>query len=214
MYKIIITDDHPLFRSALTQALTLNFPDANTYEASCIISLEKTLSANKDADLLILDLHIPHAQGFEGLAYLNQKYSQLPIIMISADEAPSIAVSSKRHGAMGFIPKSANFSQISEAIKSVLAGNKWFPNIDEDDLLLSNETDQLIEKVSILTSKQLETFNLLARGLLNKQIAFQMSVTEATVKAHLTSIMKKLRVSNRTEVILIANKINRIQFPH
>jgi len=210
--KIIIADDHPLFRRALTEALMLDIPNFKAFEASNIKELDKILKVTKDADLLILDLHMPGVNGFEGLAYINQNYAQLPIIMISADEDPCIASLSKRYGALGFIPKSANISQISEAVNAVLAGNTWFPDINDDDLLLLSETDDLVEKVSSLTARQIEVFSLLAKGLLNKQIAYQMDVTEATVKAHLTSIMKKLEVNNRTGVILIANKININQF--
>lgn len=209
--NIIIADDHPLFRVALKQTLSLNISDVVTFEASNISELDQILLNTKNIDLLVLDLHMPSVNGFEGLAYITQNYAQIPIVMISADEEPSIAPLSKRYGAMGFIPKSANISQISEAISVVLEGGTWFPDIDEENLLIS-ENDNLIEKVSLLTSRQLEVFNLLTKGLLNKQIAFQMNVTEATVKAHLTSIMRKLEVNNRTEVILIANKINIKQF--
>lgn len=181
-----------------------------SYEAANLKELDQNLNSNIDADLLILDLHMPGINGFEGLAYITQKHADLPIIMISADEDPSIAPKSMRHGAKGFIPKSYKVQQIIDAVNEVLAGNKYFPNID--DTIDTSETDQLIDKVSKLTGRQLEVFNLLSSGLLNKQIAYKMDVTEATVKAHLTSIMRKLEVNNRTEVVLIANKISVNQY--
>ncbi len=208
--KIIIADDHPIFRNAMIQTLMSNLPAMVSYEAANLKDLDQILSANIDADLLILDLHMPGINGFEGLAYIAQKHKDLPIIMISADEEPSIASMSMRHGAMGFIPKSSKVQQITDAVNDVLAGNKYFPNID--GTIDSSETDRLIDKVSKLTGRQLEVFNLLSEGLLNKQIAYKMNVTEATVKAHLTTIMRKLEVNNRTEVVLIANKISINQY--
>ena len=209
--NIIIADDHPIYRNAMVQTLTTMLPKINTFEVSSIKELNRIL-VNLDAGcLLILDLHMPRITGFEGLAYVSQNYPHTSTIMISADEDPYIAPLSKRYGAKGFIPKSAKIPFICDAVNAVLNGNEWFP-----DHLLElpemKEVDILTEKVSQLTSRQIEAFNLLANGLLNKQIAFEMNVTEATVKAHLTGIMRKLNVNNRTEVMLIANKINIDQF--
>lgn len=208
---IIIADDHPIYRNAMVQTLTTVLPEINTFEASSIKELDKTLSSLSPDCLLILDLHMPGVVGFEGLAYISQNYPDTSIIMISADDDPYIIALSKRHGAKGFIPKSAKIPLICKAVNAVLNGGYWFP---EDIIVIPEmkEVDTLIEKVSQLTTRQLEVFNYLATGLLNKQIAFEMNVTEATVKAHLTRIMRLLNVKNRTEVMLIANKINIDQF--
>lgn len=211
-YKIIISDDHPLFRNALIQTITNNFPDVNLLETSGIMALDNVLLKNGDADLLILDLHMPGVNSFERLLAINQKYSQLPIIMISADEDPSIPSLSEKYGAMGFIPKSSTIPQINEALISVLAGFKWFPENIENLPIKLDTIDSLITKVSSLTAKQSQVYNLVIEGLLNKEIAYRMKITEATVKAHLTAIMQKIGVSNRTKVVLIANKINIKQF--
>ncbi|HPF46241.1 MAG: response regulator transcription factor [Alphaproteobacteria bacterium] len=213
--NIIIADDHPIFRSAIIQALKVHLPDIEPFEAANLKELDQILAMNSNVNLLILDLHMPGVNGFEGLAYIAKNYHDVPIIMISADEEPSIAPLSKRHGAKGFIPKSAKIPQINEAVTNVLAGKEYFPDISETDELNTgsiSEADELVEKVSRLTSRQIEVFNLLAKGLLNKQIAYQMDVTEATIKAHLTAIMRKLEVRNRTEVVLIANKISINQY--
>lgn len=208
--KIVIADDHPIFRNAMIHTLMSNLPKMISYEAADLKELDHILTTNNDAELLILDLHMPGINGFEGLAYITQKHQDLPIIMISADEDTSIAPMSMRYGARGFIAKSSKVQQITDAVNEVLAGNTYFPDID--DTVDCSETDQLIDKVSKLTGRQLEVFNLLSRGLLNKQIAYKMNVTEATVKAHLTTIMRKLEVHNRTEVVLIANKISINQY--
>ena len=207
--KIIIADDHPIFRNAMIQTLMSKLPSMIFYEAASLKELDQILNANM-AELLILDLHMPGINGFEGLAYIAQKHTNLPIIMISAYEEPSIAPMSMRHGARGFIPKSSKIQDIHEAVMAVLSGNQYFPSVD--GTVLTSKTDQLIEKVSKLTGRQLEVFNHLSGGLLNKQIAYKMNVTEATVKAHLTTIMRKLEVNNRTEVILVANKISVNQY--
>lgn len=211
MPNIIIADDHPIYRNAMVQTLTTMLLEINSFEAANLKELDDILTTTGSDCLIILDLHMPGINGFEGLAYINQNYPDTSIIMISADEDPYVVPLSKRHGAKGFIPKSAKIPLICEAVTAVLNGNDWFPDhiIDIPEM---KEVDTLIEKVSQLTSRQLEVFNLLTNGLLNKQIAFEMSVTEATVKAHLTGIMRKLKVNNRTEVILIANKININQF--
>lgn len=208
---IIIADDHPIYRSAMAQTLTTMLPELKTFEASNIKELEKTLTIHNECGLLILDLHMPGVNGFEGLAYIHQNFPNLPIIMMSADEDPCIAPSAKKFGAKGFIPKTAKIPHIRDAVNAVLKGDYWF-SCEMDDISHKNMKDILTEKVALLTSRQLEVFDLLTNGLLNKQIAFEMNVTEATVKAHLTEIMRKLNVNNRTEVILIANKINIEQF--
>lgn len=206
--KIIIADDHPLFRNALVQALKSSMPNASFHEAASITELESVLLDNNDADLLLMDLHMPGANGFVGLSHVVQRYSQLPVIMISANEEFTIAAKAKQYGALGFIPKSATIPEMTEAIKSVLSGDIYFPDAALNFELDGNkEVDALISKVAELTPKQLEVFNLLSDGLLNKQIAYEQDVTEATVKAHVTAIMRKLGVNNRTQVILIANKV-------
>ncbi|WP_371734821.1 response regulator [Aliikangiella sp. G2MR2-5] len=208
--KIIIADDHPLFRSALVQALKTNMPDASFYEAESISQLEEILSDdNADADLLLMDLHMPGANGFAGLSHVTRRYTQLPVVMISANEDLSIAAKARQYGALGFIPKSSSIPMMQQSIESVLIGDTCFPiGVESVELQKDNELENYIGKVSELTPKQLEVFNLLADGLLNKQIAYEQDVTEATVKAHVTAIMRKLGVNNRTQVVLIANKVN------
>lgn len=206
--KIIIADDHPLFRNALVQALKSSAPEAIFCEAASITELEKVLADNDDADILLMDLHMPGANGFVGLIHVIKNYPQLPVVMISANEDLSIAVASRQHGALGFISKSASIQEMTQAIENVLMGELSFPEkIDSYQPDVQQDQTELMEKVAELTPKQLEVFNLLANGLLNKQIAYEQQVTEATVKAHVTAIMRKLGVNNRTQIVLIASKI-------
>jgi len=184
-------------------------PEATFCEAESITQLEMVLADNTDADLLLMDLHMPGANGFVGLSHVVQRYPQLPVIMISANEDLLIAAKANQYGALGFIPKSASIPSMQAAIESVLMGDTYFPqNIQKVDTDEGQAQEELIHKVAELTPKQLEVFNLLADGLLNKQIAYEQDVTEATVKAHVTAIMRKLGVNNRTQVVLIANKVN------
>ena len=206
--KIVIADDHPLFRNALSQALSATMQGVEFLEAASISELEKVLLENDDIDLLLMDLHMPGANGFVGLAHVINNNQQLPIVVISANEELEIIASTKRFGALGFIPKSASVSQIFKAIEMVLSGEMYFPyELDEYSASNENSEDRLIKLIAELTPKQLEVFNLLSEGLLNKQIAYEQNVTEATVKAHVTAIMRKLNVTNRTKIILIANKV-------
>lgn len=207
--KIIIADDHPLFRSALVQALKSNRTEVTFLEAESITQLDEVLSHNSDADLLLMDLHMPGANGFVGLSHVVQKYPQLPVIMISANEDIVIASKANQYGALGFIPKSASIPTMQSAIEAVLMGDTYFPdNLQSANSESDDELEELVHKIAELTPKQLEVFNLLADGLLNKQIAYEQDVTEATVKAHVTAIMRKLGVNNRTQVVLIASKVN------
>lgn len=206
---IIIADDHPLFRNALKQALQTSMSDSEFIEASSISELETVLSENATPDLLLMDLHMPGANGFVGLTHIVQQYPQLPIVMISANETLEIAANAKQYGALGFVAKSASIGTILTSIESVLEGELSFPK-GTQEVVGKDPAEQisLVKKIAELTPKQLEVFNLLADGLLNKQIAYEQNVTEATVKAHVTAIMRKLDVYNRTQVVLIANKVN------
>ncbi len=179
------------------------------FEAASITELEEVLTTNSDADILLMDLHMPGANGFVGLAHVVKNYPQLPVVMISANENNAIIASAQRFGALGFIAKSTSIQEMINAIEKVLIGELAFPpelaEYEHDEV---NEQTHLINKIAELTPKQLEVFNLLADGLLNKQIAYQQQVTEATIKAHVTAIMRKLDVYNRTQVVLIASKVN------
>ncbi len=182
---------------------------ATFLEAASITELEAVLTRHNNADLLLMDLHMPGANGFVGLAHVVKNYPQLPVVMISANESIAVAAGAQRFGALGFITKSASIEEITSAIEQVMMGELFFPpglsELEEDS---EGSLSSLVKKVAELTPKQLEVFNLLADGLLNKQIAYQQQVTEATIKAHVTAIMRKLDVFNRTQVVLIASKVN------
>ena len=208
-YKIIIADDHPLFRSALCQAIGQRFTNVAILECDSISKLEAITSANRDADLIMLDLHMPGANGFSGLVLVRREYPEIPVVIISASETHDNFQRAIDYGACGFIPKSSDLPTISAAIESVLEGNIWMPDkAAEGALSTSKEEKEFAERIKTLTPQQLRVFMMLTKGLLNKQIASAIDVSEATVRTHMTAIFRKLGVRNRTQAVLAANYLN------
>ncbi len=203
--KIIIADDHPLFRDALHQAIKQSFGDLDVIDADSFSSLQRVIRHHDDSDLILLDLHMPGAVGFSALSYLGLQCPQIPVTMISASEDLDTIARAMEFGAAGFIPKSSQISLIVEAIEQVLAGEVWLPKgmAERINSAERQETD-FIDRVATLTPKQFRILMMLTDGRLNKQIADEVCVSEATIKAHLTEIFKKLGVSNRTQAAAIA----------
>ncbi|WP_299973329.1 response regulator transcription factor [uncultured Pseudoteredinibacter sp.] len=209
MPKFIVADDHPLFRGALVQALGQHFADAEVIQAEDIDSLQKQVQTHSDADLLLLDLHMPGANGFSGLIFINGQYPQIPVMVVSANEQSSIIHQAIEYGAAGFLPKSSPPEMISSAIEKVLDGEIWLPaDLPPADALNNDDKAAIAEVVASFTPQQFRVANMLADGLLNKQIAYEMDVTEATVKAHLTAIFRKLGVHSRTQAVLAMNQLD------
>ncbi|MCB1614814.1 MAG: response regulator transcription factor [Pseudomonadales bacterium] len=205
--KIIIADDHPLFRNALCQAIKQPFPDITLLECDTISGLERTLDNNLDTDLILLDLQMPGANGFSGVILTRKSFPEIPVIVVSASEDTAIIKRAIDYGASGFIPKSSDLPTISEAIQCVLKGDIWLPieDFEEDQ---ANEEKEFATRVKSLTPQQLRVFMMLTKGLLNKQIAAEINVSEATVRTHMTAIFRKLGVRNRTQAVLAANYLS------
>lgn len=207
-FRILIADDHPLFRDALKSALADGFDALHIDEAGSFKGVRDTLDADENYDLILLDLKMPGVQGFSGLMYLRAQYSAVPIIVVSASEDAQVIRSSFEFGASGFVPKSAGADSIREALSHVMGGGIWVPpgfdlSGDQD-----GEGSQLASKLSTLTPQQVRVLMMLSQGLLNKQIAFELTVSEATVKAHVSAILQKLGVDSRTQAVIVANKID------
>ena len=207
-YDILIADDHPLFRSALRQALRDGLGETvSLSEVGSISELQQRLAERADWDLVLLDLNMPGAYGFSGLAQMRGQYPQIPVILISAQEEPTIARRARDSGASGFIPKSASLEAIQAAVQSVLDGSVcWPPGID-DPPGMSDEQQQISERVASLTPQQFRVLTMVCDGLLNKQIAYELDVSEATVKAHVTAIFRKLNVRTRTQAALVLQQM-------
>lgn len=204
---ILIADDHPLFREALKGSVARVHPDARLLEADSTEALYVMAEAHPDADLLLLDLNMPGAQGYSALVHLRATQPQLPVIVVSAREEPGVMRRALDHGAAGFIPKSSDADTIRDAIATVLAGGTWSPPAALEAEGVGAEEAAVAQRLRELTPQQFRVLTMVSTGLLNKQIAFAMDVSEATVKAHMTAVMRKLGVGNRTQAVLMAAKL-------
>lgn len=200
--SIIIADDHPLFRTALKGTLLTQIADVSIIEASDLASLQTCVEENDNTDLILLDLHMPGVEGFSSIIFLNANYPNIPIIVISAHEETDIIRRSIDHGANGFLPKSSSAEQIYQAIDEVLKGGIWMPAHVSEHPAIEDEEMNAADAIASLTPKQFSVGTMVSQGLLNKQIAYELNITEATVKAHMTEIFRKLGVSSRTQVVM------------
>ncbi|MBO9490333.1 response regulator transcription factor [Endozoicomonas sp. G2_1] len=205
--KIIIADDHPLFRQALLSTLQAKFASTDWQQAETIADLEQTLTEHKDADLLLLDLNIPGAHGFNALIYIRTHYPQLPVVIVSGYEDSETISKAIDLGAAGFIPKSTPVDTIFQAIVDVLAGQVWLPS-GFTPIASEEQQGDIIERVASLTQQQHRILMMFAEGLLNKQIAYDLNVSEATIKAHATAIFRKLNVRNRTQAVIAISQLD------
>ncbi len=204
---ILIADDHPLFRDALKQAIdSLTFP-CTTHMAGALDEAQAILSETPETDLVLLDLTMPGASGFSGLALLRSEHPAVPVVVISANEDPTTVRRCLDLGASGFMPKSSSMDAIRQGIRAVLEGEVWVPEgVDletEDD----PETAEIFQRIKSLTPQQARVLGMLGEGLLNKQIAYELGVSEATVKAHVSAVLLKLGVDSRTQAVITMNKI-------
>jgi DNA-binding NarL/FixJ family response regulator len=207
-HKFIVADDHPLFRAALTQALRQLAPQADIVEADTMEATKDVVNRHPDADLVLLDLHMPGANGFSGLIQLRAQMPDIPVAVISGSDEPYVVRRALDYGASGFIPKSSSLSLIAEAVGEILAGEVWLPEALSGVLDDTNEEEtRFAEAIASLTPQQFRVLNMLNEGLLNKQIAYELSVSEATIKAHVTAILRKLGVHSRTQAVIAAKKL-------
>jgi DNA-binding NarL/FixJ family response regulator len=200
--KIIIADDHPLFRQALLGTLKAKLTYTTWLEAQTIEELEQQLVDNNDSDLLLLDLNIPGAHGFSTLIHVRNHFPQIPVVIVSAHEDHDTISKAMEYGAAGFVPKSTPVDDIYSAIIAVLSGNVWLPESFEQSQNSNSESD-IAERVASLTQQQYRILMMFAQGMLNKQIAYDLNVSEATIKAHATAIFRKLDVRNRTQAVIV-----------
>ncbi len=199
--RIIIADDHPLFRSALAHAVARVWPEAAIIEASSAAEARAALEAGL-AEALLLDLHMADSTGLSALMDLRQDFPALPIVIVSASEEPRVAAAAAQLGAAGFIPKSASLDAMREGLAAVKDGDGWFPDTGDA------RADDDLARIASLTPAQRRILAAIRQGLLNKQIAYELAISEATVKAHITAILRKLGVGSRTQAVLLAAKLD------
>jgi DNA-binding NarL/FixJ family response regulator len=208
IYRVIIVDDHPLFRAALKQALSGAFKGIELDEAGTLDAVTVRLDRDSDVDLVLLDLKMPGVQGLSGLLFLRAQYPAVPIAIVSASDEPHIIRRALDLGASGFIPKSLVVEEMRRAVATILEGGVWAPEGVDAASPADREGDALAQRVASLTPQQMRVLMMLKEGLLNKQIAFQLGVSEATVKAHVSAILQKLDVGSRTQAVIAAGRID------
>lgn len=206
----LIADDHPLFRVALSQACAnILGADALLLQAQNMQQLWPLLRAHPDTNFIFLDLKMPGSDGFTGLTALRTEYPDVPVIMVSAEEDPVIIKQALTLGAAAYIPKSAPLELLSEAISAVLNGDSWLPeelvaDVGNAKPLIDEDFASRLEQ---LTPQQFRVLKMIADGLLNKQIAYEMNVQETTIKQHVSAILRKLNVNNRTLAGIMFEKL-------
>ena len=214
LHHLLIADDHPLFRGALRGAMSGLFERAQVDEAGTFEEITAVLEGDGEVDLVLLDLSMPGVRGFSGLMYLRAQYPGLPIVVVSANDDPVVIRRCMEFGASGFIPKTLGTDAMRQAIARILQGEVWTPP-DVDLARPSDaETTATIARLSSLTPQQVRVLMMLSGGLLNKQIAYELGVSEATVKAHVSAILQKLGVESRTQAVIAAGRIEAGQWPH
>jgi DNA-binding NarL/FixJ family response regulator len=213
LYRLVIADDHPLFRGALREAVSGLVERADVAEAGAFDDLAKLLDRGGEVDLILLDLTMPGVRGFSGLMYLRAQYPSVPVVVVSANDDPSVIRRCMSFGASGFIPKTLGIDVMRSAIMRVLKGGVWTPPDVDLDAGADAESAELISRLATLTPQQVRVLMMLSEGLLNKQIAYELTVSEATVKAHVSAILQKLGVESRTQAVIAASKIEVGQWP-
>ena len=212
-YRLAIADDHPLFRGALREAVNGLFRDAEIAEAGSFDEIVKLLEQGSELDLILLDLAMPGVRGFSGLMYLRAQYPSVPVIVVSANDDPAVIRRCMDFGASGFIPKTLGIEPIRDAIAAVLKGGVWTPPDVDLHTAADAEAVALMARLAALTPQQVRVLMMLSEGLLNKQIAYELGVSEATVKAHVSAILQKLGVESRTQAVIAASRIEIGQWP-
>ncbi|MDU0114596.1 response regulator transcription factor [Psychrosphaera aquimarina] len=206
---VAIADDHPLFRTALKQAVIQSLDTVDILEAENVDSLFELIEQNPQLELVFLDLHMPGNDGFTGLTRLQNHHPDILVIMVSSDDTPEIMQKAINFGAAAFIPKSADLSVIASAVQQVLQGEIWLP--EGIDLTANNQElevhKQLAKQLAQLTPQQYIVLSQIADGQLNKQIAYDLDIKETTVKKHVSAILLKLEVTNRTMAGLVFQQL-------
>lgn len=194
--KILIVDDHPLFRAGFQTVLQQSALDADVLSVASLREAVNTLSKDGDIGLVLLDVHLRGEDGFNALRIIGERFPTTACMLISGDEQEGLATRAVAAGASGFIPKSFTADEMVAAIERVLAGEVFVP------ITAHARTGNS----SSLTLRQLEVINMLGRGFSNKEIARQLDVAERTVKAHMSAVFEALNVRNRTQAVLAAQQ--------
>lgn len=209
MERVLIADDHPMVRDGLRAVISVAFDAAELFEAASLDEAIAVIEREGDFDLVMLDINMPGTTGVSGLATLRQRYPALPVVIVSAATERGLVSAALAAGASGFIPKSLRRGAIVDALKAVLAGEIFVSeDLAEEDLAGQDEEREILRRIECLTPQQRVVLGLLVEGKLNKQIAYDLSVSMTTVKAHVSAILTKLKVFSRTQAVILVNKVH------
>lgn len=208
MPKVLIADDHPLFREALAAALQPLVSDLTLIQTGTLDDTLAVLQEQRDINLVLLDLHMPGSEDFYGIIRVTEDFPDIPVAVVSGEDSVQVVSKVMAFGAKGFIPKTTPSQITAAAVQEIMAGKNWLPEELQECLVkVDKEEIDIASRMAELTPKQFQVLKQLQAGLLNKQIAYDLNITEATVKAHISAIFKKLEVTNRTQAVLIAEKL-------
>mgnify|MGYP003705881983 CR=1 FL=1 len=209
--KFLISDDHPLYREALVLALQLLFENVDIIQSDGLDSTLDALQQNSDFDLVLLDLNMPGCDNFYGLIRVTQDFPKIPVAVVSASDSVEVVSKVMSLGAKGFIPKTTATQTIANALKQIMHGNNWLPEGMQSRIEHIEHIKPIFDVARLvgeLTPKQFQVLKLIQNGLLNKQIAFELNITEATVKAHISGVFRKLNVNTRTQAVLLLKNLD------
>jgi DNA-binding NarL/FixJ family response regulator len=196
-HAFLIADDHPMVRDALRTALERAFPGSAIAVAGTLAEVEAALERQPETDALLLDLDMPGMDGLTGLALLRSDHPTVPIIVVSAAREAAVIRRAYEFGASAYIDKSASLEEIATTVRAVLDGEIFAP-------AEGAPVDSFAQRANRLTPQQWRVLALMIQGDQNKQIAYKLGVGEATVKAHITVILRKLGVRSRTQAVIEA----------
>ena len=205
--RIAIADDHPLMRAALASALADLATDVQFLEAANHAATLALIDASPGPDLLLMDLHMPGAQGIEGVRAVRERAPHVPLVVVSADDDPAAIRMMLDLGVSGFIPKTDSPAVVASAVRLILAGGIYVPPRLVAHAGMVPAADGAC--VTGLTSRQIDVLRLLGHGLSNKAIARELGVSEGTIKVHLLAVFRVLDVRNRTAAVIAAQRFLR-----
>ncbi|MCU7555318.1 response regulator transcription factor [Alteromonas sp. ASW11-19] len=206
--KVLIADDHPLFRAAMKQALG-DMVGKDIVEASSLSQTREQLAKDDDIELIFLDLNMPGNQGLTGLSELRTRFPNVLVVIVSAEEDPTVIRNAMALGSSGYIPKSTSLDVMADAVTQILEGEQWLPAGLDAALAGHGNAQhlQFAEKLALLTPHQFTVLKMMADGMLNKQIAYELAISESTVKQHVSAVLRKLDVINRTKAGMIFRQV-------
>jgi DNA-binding NarL/FixJ family response regulator len=209
MPTALVVDDHPLFCDAVVLTLQTIATFESIHVAGTLDKALETLGSVSDISWIILDLNLPDVNGLDGLLRLRSAAPKAAILVASSMADNKMISRTLRAGANGFIPKHSQSQVFRRAYECVTQGGVFLPEGYIEPLDESTETtEDTLTRLASLTNQQTRILSLICEGKLNKQIAFDLSIAETTVKAHVTAIMRKLGVQSRTQAVLVAQEIN------